>query len=300
MRSWAERGALVLAMAIAGSVAFACSSSNDASPTKTDTSAVLPIQGRACPESSPLTYESFGAPFLLDYCTGCHSSKLDEPKRQGAPLGVDFDTLAGVRSHLVRAYERAADDHTTMPPAGGPSPELRKQLGDWLACGAPGEEHPFVAESSLPPPKPLDAECTDPVNPLPANLMPRCSAETYACIAACAVEDQGCEGRCIAKDTTPRTSYYGYEIGCSTCVYYQRQACADKNGCHSVNAQLECCRRDKCTGSTDPNCVVKNCAAEAYAYGYCESFVTPSCQDLVSGPAAGCFGKANAADGGAD
>jgi hypothetical protein len=290
MRSWLDFGAVVFALSLGGAGA-ACSSSGDAaSPASTpDAGTSTPlssIPGRDCPDKSPLTYQSFGEPFFFTYCTGCHSSKLEGEKRQKAPPGVDFDMLAGVRANLRRIYDRAADDHTTMPPAGGPSMESRKLLGDWLACGAPGDEVKFSAPS-LPPKGPVPAECDGHPTALPAALMPRCSAETWDCLAKCDVLDFGCDNRCIAADTTPPDPQYG--ITCSSCINYQEYVCSDQNGCHDVNAALECCRRAKCLTSTDPNCLVRSCTSEAYAYGYCLGAVTPTCSSLVLGPARGCF-----------
>lgn len=90
----------------------------------------------AC-ESSVLTYQNFGEPFLLDWCRGCHSSGLLEGMRQDAPMGTDFDDLELVRSYTSKMTLRAAGPMPTMPPAAGPSPEERALLGEWLACGAP-------------------------------------------------------------------------------------------------------------------------------------------------------------------
>jgi hypothetical protein len=91
---------------------------------------------RACPEDSFLDYGNFAAGFLAEYCTGCHGSGLPDGMRQGAPPGVNFDGLAAVRAHAERIYLRAGDGYATMPPTGGPSPEARALLGEWLACGA--------------------------------------------------------------------------------------------------------------------------------------------------------------------
>lgn len=92
---------------------------------------------RPCPEDSIVSYESFGGPFLLDWCTGCHAAGLPDGSRQGAPLGVDFDDLEAARKHAARIWARAADGNATMPPVGGPDEEERTRLGEWLACGAP-------------------------------------------------------------------------------------------------------------------------------------------------------------------
>lgn len=95
------------------------------------------LEERPCPEDSFLTWENFGAPFMRDWCTGCHSDDLSADRRAMAPPEVNLDELEGVRAHLERVWMRAADDNRTMPPAGGPGAAERELLGEWLACGAP-------------------------------------------------------------------------------------------------------------------------------------------------------------------
>ena len=95
------------------------------------------LAGRPCPEGSVLTWENFGAPFLRNWCTGCHSADVAGPARYGAPEGVDFDTLGAARGWRERIHARAGDANTAMPPAGGPTSEERERLAEWLACGAP-------------------------------------------------------------------------------------------------------------------------------------------------------------------
>jgi hypothetical protein len=284
MRSRREIFIAAIAIGVASTIA-ACSSSGSSDPT-TPASAASPIADRECPKSSPLTYESFGAPFFLDYCTGCHSSKVAEADRRGAPVGIDFDSLGGIRSKLTMIYGRAADDHTTMPPAGGPSADTRKLLGDWLACGAPGVEEGFNA-TPLPPKQALPASCDKSPTSLPANLPPHCSAATWYCIASCAVTDVGCTGRCLKADTTPKDPTYG--LDCNSCTSYQEYTCSDANGCHEVNAELLCCQQQKCPNGLDQDCYMNKCAGEAYAFSYCLSAVTPTCAKYDVGPARSCF-----------
>jgi hypothetical protein len=95
------------------------------------------LEDRDCPPESFLDYDNFGGPFFAHYCTGCHGSEVPADMRQGAPDKINFDSLEAIRQRAARIYQRAADDNATMPPAGGPPPEERRQLGDWLACGAP-------------------------------------------------------------------------------------------------------------------------------------------------------------------
>ena len=143
--------ALVLAPACAGDDG---ASAGDGSTASTDTTAAtdtadadtamiategpwMSFDERWCPPDSQLTWEGFGGPFMLDYCTGCHHSGLPAGMRQQAPLGVDFDTPALVRAQAARIWARSADQNATMPPAGPPDAATRALLGEWLACGAP-------------------------------------------------------------------------------------------------------------------------------------------------------------------
>lgn len=95
------------------------------------------LDERPCPEDSFLTYESFGGPFMLSNCTGCHHSRLPADTRQGAPIGVDFDELEDIRAWADRIWARSGDDNLTMPPVGPATADDRARLGEWLACGAP-------------------------------------------------------------------------------------------------------------------------------------------------------------------
>jgi len=45
-----------------------------------------------------LTCETFGAPFMSDWCLGCHSAGVDAATRQLAPVDVTFDALDEVRT----------------------------------------------------------------------------------------------------------------------------------------------------------------------------------------------------------
>ncbi|MBL0220708.1 MAG: hypothetical protein IPQ07_43425 [Myxococcales bacterium] len=87
--------------------------------------------------TSTLTYQNFGAPFVLDWCRGCHSSALPDGMRQSAPLGVDFDDLDHLRAWSAEIETRVTGDQPSMPPAAGPSPEERAMLAEWIRCGAP-------------------------------------------------------------------------------------------------------------------------------------------------------------------
>jgi uncharacterized membrane protein len=130
MRSWRERLVAAAAAVAAATLAAGCGEDG----TGDDPPAGPP--GDAC-ETSYLDHASFGEPFLLDWCTGCHSSALPPNMRQQAPADVNFDTLEDARRWAPRIGARATGAMPTMPPAGGPSAEERALLAEWLACGAP-------------------------------------------------------------------------------------------------------------------------------------------------------------------
>ena len=131
MRSWPS----ALALALAAALAAACGSEDPAE--EQDTGPWSSLKERPCPEDSFLTYDAFGGPFMITWCNGCHSVDLPDGMRQGASLGVDFDTVEDIRRHATRIWARSGDDNITMPPIGGPDEDERALLGEWLACGAP-------------------------------------------------------------------------------------------------------------------------------------------------------------------
>ncbi len=98
--------------------------------------------GALCPETSTLTYDNFGKSFMDSYCVRCHSSQLTGAARQGAPNDHNFDTLAPIQEEIDHTDAQAAagpDSVNVLMPIGAPTPTEaeRRQLGEWLACGAP-------------------------------------------------------------------------------------------------------------------------------------------------------------------
>lgn len=88
----------------------------------------------ACGREPPLTWANFGEGFMTKHCTGCHSSLLPEPMREGAPVGVDFDTYAAVLDWAPRIEATALGEAPAMPPGGGPGADELALLEEWLAC----------------------------------------------------------------------------------------------------------------------------------------------------------------------
>jgi uncharacterized membrane protein len=136
MRSSGESLFLVALLAIAAVIGCGSDETSDEAPDETPDAGQVE-QTVACPEDSPLTYDSFGDPFMRNWCTACHSSDLPAGTRQGAPVAVDLDSRAGVLEWTARIEARALGEPPTMPPTPGPSADERTLLAEWLACGAP-------------------------------------------------------------------------------------------------------------------------------------------------------------------
>jgi len=106
-----------------------------------------PVHARAsgaeCPPSGGPTSADFGRAFLEAHCLSCHSASVTGRAREGAPVGMDFDTPEAVRrwAEDIDSHSAAgpASVNTAMPPASRPTPSMdeRVKLGQWLSCGAP-------------------------------------------------------------------------------------------------------------------------------------------------------------------
>lgn len=271
-----------LSLLLAGGAALfmACSSSDD-----------QPVVGPVdCPPTSTLSWDNFGGPFFLNWCTGCHSSALGPGARQNAPLGVNFDQIEGIRVHKDAIDERAVHD-TLMPPAGGPNTEQRRLLGEWLACGAPGEPKSLSATGPSDVPPAPTGSCAQRREPLPASLLPRCSAATFACVMNCAAaaDPDACGDACTAGDTTPPGNYYGYPVNCSTCRVLQLLACGERSGCHDPIAAALCCSDAKCPPGSPEGCGETRCPAEFRALGLCLGYAADECVSYSSADVSSCF-----------
>lgn len=110
-------------------------------PPRVDAEALGPT-GSICPPGSTLTYDSFGRAFFDEYCQSCHASSVRGSARQGAPASHAFDDVSMIRAQSDEIDVRAAAGpdrvNTDMPRAYPvPTDEERRELGEWLACGAP-------------------------------------------------------------------------------------------------------------------------------------------------------------------
>lgn len=131
--SFLSRCAAVLALAV---LPLGCGDDDD--DDGGDTGAV------ECPSGgTQLTEQNFGRAFLDSYCTRCHSSTRSGAARNGAPEGLDWDRIDVVRANADPMNEEAGANadgsvNREMPPNDPrPSDAERRQLAEWLACGAP-------------------------------------------------------------------------------------------------------------------------------------------------------------------
>lgn len=83
------------------------------------------IEPLSCPTDSTLTYASYGQAVIEAKCMSCHDT-------EGPILG----TQAQVQAHASQILD-AAVYTDAMPEDGTMTIEERRQLGEWLACGAP-------------------------------------------------------------------------------------------------------------------------------------------------------------------
>lgn len=88
-----------------------------------------------------LTWDNFGRPFMLTWCTGCHHSSIPSAERAQAPCSVNLDRHGDFRFWAQRVLGRAVDmAPSPMPPAAIiPAGELAL-LARYIECGAPGPD----------------------------------------------------------------------------------------------------------------------------------------------------------------
>lgn len=90
-----------------------------------------------------LTYENFAENFFKSYCLRCHSATLvGDAARNDAPVGINYDTIEGVREFATRIRLRAGqlgDMPPLLAPVPKPSAAERRTLIQWIDCGTPTE-----------------------------------------------------------------------------------------------------------------------------------------------------------------
>jgi hypothetical protein len=93
-----------------------------------------------CSAPDAPTWHNFAQGYVRTWCLGCHSASVAGADRQGAPVGMDFDTWSQVHARRDRIAVRATGDSPDMPPLGGITVEAVARFEQWLACGAQGED----------------------------------------------------------------------------------------------------------------------------------------------------------------
>jgi hypothetical protein len=169
----------------------------------------------------------------------------------------------------------------------------------WIACVAPSDpagEDPKDDPSSLEwadagIPERSDAgpepeiEVCFAVTRLSDDQLPRCTAQTRDCVAACPADTAGeaCRNDCWGTDPTPPITVVTQgEIGCDDCVFRSLLSCidtADNGICHGPVAAYLCCLLAGGVGCEDETNEMFTCG-----------FVTaPECFELTSGEIGRCY-----------
>lgn len=71
---------------------------------------------------------------LLVGCTGCHSTTFEAGSRNGAPVGIDYDTYEAAMASAEVGVESVYAGR--MPPAGAPEAD-KQAFYAWALCGQP-------------------------------------------------------------------------------------------------------------------------------------------------------------------
>lgn len=133
--------------------------------------------------------------------------------------------------------------------------------------------------------------CAQAREPLPSIVLPRCTAVTRDCVAACSGAKAGdCRDACVKADKHPASAG---GLNCSACVYLQLFACADQNGCHASTADTFCCIADKCPAGSASNCTDTMCNNQVTAAITCTYSAAPDCLDFTKNLIAECFASAD-------
>lgn len=90
-----------------------------------------------CPKGTYLTYDNFGAGFLSTYCLSCHSAKVPEGKRGGAPITANFDTALDASRYRALMLSKTQGAKPSMPPGQVLKTKEKEAFAEWLKCGTP-------------------------------------------------------------------------------------------------------------------------------------------------------------------
>lgn len=85
-----------------------------------------------CAGAEVVTWDGFAKGFFDTNCQGCHGSAAVD--RQGAPVGVTFDTEEQVRAWSDRILASVVGAYAFMPPSGEIPAEDLAQVEIYLSC----------------------------------------------------------------------------------------------------------------------------------------------------------------------
>ncbi len=130
------------------------------------------------------------------------------------------------------------------------------------------------------------AACDMPTDPLPDELLPRCSALTIECVEACDAKDLECADACVQADPTPPDPLTG--IDCEACTLFQLLACAEPI-CHAENSAWACCIAEHCDDESPDDCGEAECAEAFENAIVCAAFSASDCVAQSEAGLDGCF-----------
>lgn len=167
----------------------------------------------------------------------------------------------------------ACGSESDADPSDDGSDDGNEQLLEYADAGIP--ERPDAG------PEP-EVEICLPIAPLPPEQLPRCTAATRDCIAACPEGDPGeqCRNDCWANDPTPPAG----DTNCNDCVFVQLLSCIDaapEEACHPAVAGFLCCL----LGGSGA------CEAETNEMFTCGYYTVPECFDLTGGEIGKCYAE---------
>lgn len=129
-----------LAILVAAALAASCGDDAAAPPDARIVNGCPALEEPQASPGDPIdgdTWDTFAMDFFATWCTRCHSTTLDGPDRNGAPLGYNWDDEASVRDHLdeIRAAVGVANFMPFTPP--DPSCADRQRIVRWIDADAP-------------------------------------------------------------------------------------------------------------------------------------------------------------------
>jgi len=113
---------------------MACSLAGCTNDATTDSSSSLPDSLGRCETEEMLTWIDVN-PVFTSYCNDCHASDKEGASRQGASVGINYDTAEFARLNSTLTWQMIATDQ--MPLQETVLFEDAMLMWKWLSCGGP-------------------------------------------------------------------------------------------------------------------------------------------------------------------